>query len=84
MTSNTENNSLLLNPEEDREKFKARIIETLRARYPNADESSIEQMAHNKYEDLLDNAYISQHIPTLVEGEVSSELADSDEDVSKD
>ena len=72
--STSKKNSLILDPEKDKERFKDRISKSIENRVPSADEEEVEHLVDEKYEELLEHASVKKHIPTLVEGEVFSEV----------
>ena len=63
-----------LDPTIDQEKIQRRIARSIEEQIHNLDHSEVQAAVKDKYEDLLANAKVKQHVPTLTEGVVRGEF----------
>ena len=78
MTSQLKNDdqrsSFALDPDTDKERLEERIAHSIEDQVKGLDEEEVEHAVKEKYEELLANAKVKQHIPTLTEGVVRGEF----------
>lgn len=66
--------SFALDPEADKESVEVRIAHSIEDQVRGVDGKEVERAVKQKYEELLANAKVKQHVPTLTEGVVRGEF----------
>lgn len=61
-----------LDPFLDKDKYKARIAESVGKRLPDADRSEIHKAIEQTYEYWLSHSHVKQHIPTITEHQITA------------
>lgn len=75
--------SFSLDPDADKERLEERIAHSIGDQIGGLDEEEVEHAVKQKYEELLANAKVKQHIPTLTEGVVRGEFRHREADKKK-
>jgi len=63
-----------LDPAVDKERIEHRIAHSIEDQVPDLNDAEVEAAVKEKYEELLANAKVKQHVPTLTEGVVRGEF----------
>jgi nucleotide-binding universal stress UspA family protein len=63
-----------LDPAKDKENIEHNIAHSIEEQVHGLDDAEVQAAVKDKYEELLDNAKVKQHVPTLTEGVVRSEF----------
>jgi hypothetical protein len=66
--------SFSLDPSRDKEEIEQRIAHSIEDQVRGLDDAEVQKAVKDKYEDLLEQAKVKQHIPTLTEGVVRADF----------
>ena len=58
-----------------------RQVDALTLRFPDVDQSELEQLVHRTYDRLKDDAAVESHLVSMTEGQVTDELRRRGEEV---
>lgn len=84
MSSTTEDDrkkQLFLDPEADSEARKKQLADTIETQMVDVDRAEIDAAVDEKYESIMQDAEVKQHVPTLAEGQAKTVLRDRKKDV---